>query len=382
MNLSKKQIINNQVELVPINSLIMKIGISTLNNLVDPIKLKVVFSEFEIFLKSINKNLIDLLNNYMTIVDRSYSYAIENEKIDLTWLLADSYTYSSVIATNQGSYKIINYSNLINDIDQISIESLAKIQNFVSPSLKGLRNESDMGNFIIKDRINGTNAWLEIPPQEPVIIKKLLDELIVFINSDDKLHPLVKIALVHLRFEIIHPFKEGNGRTGRALIELMFKKYFNNTYPINWINEALNTFQKQYFQSLAVCSVEIESEESVIQFIKFFINCFNSGFNLVENKFNKILLANFEIEKALNKDYIDGTFKINKNSLNCLIKFLSENFIFDITSLIIKTKCSIRTANNVIKFLKEKEIILAPITKSKNKKIYIVAKHLNTLIKQ
>src|SRR4029079_3306800 len=58
------------------------------------------------------------------------------------------------------------------------------------------------------------------PPEE---VKRLLAELCRAIN-DDTLPPLAQAALVHAQFETIHPFDDGNGRTGRALIHVVLRR--------------------------------------------------------------------------------------------------------------------------------------------------------------
>lgn len=63
-------------------------------------------------------------------------------------------------------------------------------------------------------------AFVPPPPQD---VPGLLDDLAVAIN-DDVLPPVVQAALVHAQFETIHPFADGNGRTGRALIHVVFKR--------------------------------------------------------------------------------------------------------------------------------------------------------------
>ena len=60
-------------------------------------------------------------------------------------------------------------------------------------------------------------------PPPPDEIDRLLADLCSAIN-DDILPPLVQAALVHAQFETIHPFDDGNGRTGRALVHVVFRK--------------------------------------------------------------------------------------------------------------------------------------------------------------
>lgn len=58
------------------------------------------------------------------------------------------------------------------------------------------------------------------PPEE---VARLLADLCAAIN-DEQMPPLVQAALVHAQFETIHPFADGNGRTGRALVQVIFKR--------------------------------------------------------------------------------------------------------------------------------------------------------------
>ena len=60
------------------------------------------------------------------------------------------------------------------------------------------------------------------PPHQHVA--RLMDDLCTFINRDDSLHPIARAAIAHAQFETIHPFPDGNGRTGRALIQSMLRR--------------------------------------------------------------------------------------------------------------------------------------------------------------
>ncbi len=66
---------------------------------------------------------------------------------------------------------------------------------------------------------NQTGAVIYTPPQDPAEIIELMRDLERFINDDDAFDadPLIKMALIHHQFESIHPFYDGNGRTGRIV---------------------------------------------------------------------------------------------------------------------------------------------------------------------
>jgi len=76
-------------------------------------------------------------------------------------------------------------------------------------------------NWIGGNDYNPCGAAFVPPPPEHV--QGLLDDLCGAIN-DDRLPPLVQAALVHAQFETIHPFADGNGRAGRALIHVVLKR--------------------------------------------------------------------------------------------------------------------------------------------------------------
>ena len=78
---------------------------------------------------------------------------------------------------------------------------------------------SDAGHFRkdVNAIFNQSGSVIYLPPP-PQYMLKLLNELIIYINSDQEKFPLVKALIAHLIFEKIHPFIDGNGRVGRLLI--------------------------------------------------------------------------------------------------------------------------------------------------------------------
>jgi Fic family protein len=76
-------------------------------------------------------------------------------------------------------------------------------------------------NWIGGNDYNPCGATFVPPPPEEV--DRLLDDLCMFVN-DVALPPLVQAAIVHAQFETIHPFEDGNGRTGRALVQVVLRR--------------------------------------------------------------------------------------------------------------------------------------------------------------
>lgn len=79
----------------------------------------------------------------------------------------------------------------------------------------------DSQNWIGGNDYNPCGAVFVPPPHEEV--ERLLDDLCGFVN-EVTLPPLVQAAIAHAQFETIHPFDDGNGRTGRALIQIVLRR--------------------------------------------------------------------------------------------------------------------------------------------------------------
>ncbi len=86
-------------------------------------------------------------------------------------------------------------------------------------------------------------------PISPTKLQEGLDNLFDYINTS-KHQTLIKIALIHIEFEALHPFKDGNGRIGRILITLLMWKYGVITAPHFYISGYLEEEKDQYIDSM------------------------------------------------------------------------------------------------------------------------------------
>lgn len=90
------------------------------------------------------------------------------------------------------------------------------------------------------------------PPQHPDEIERLLDNLLVYANADTATapDPLIRMAVLHHQFESIHPFYDGNGRTGRILNILYLVKEGLLDLPILYLSGYIIKTKADYYQLL------------------------------------------------------------------------------------------------------------------------------------
>jgi len=122
------------------------------------------------------------------------------------------------------------------DAMQLAVDQAARAQVFTIGQITAIHTKL-MAHLINASRVAGvirtTQNWIggndytpcgaDFVPPPPEHVMPLLGDLCDAIN-DDALPPLVQAALVHAQFETIHPFVDGNGRTGRALVQVILRR--------------------------------------------------------------------------------------------------------------------------------------------------------------
>ena len=86
-------------------------------------------------------------------------------------------------------------------------------------------------------------------PPLPDRVEALLEDLVRFCN-DDALPAVAQAALGHAQFETIHPFVDGNGRTGRVLIHVILRRRGLATVVLPPVSLVLATWSKEYIAAL------------------------------------------------------------------------------------------------------------------------------------
>ena len=133
---------------------------------------------------------------------------------------------------------------LIKEKELINTNIIVKIQEKLEHNQAGIR--STPGTVIKNDT---TGEIIYIPPQEKDEILKYMKNLEEYINNDDDMvDPLIKLAMIHYQFESIHPFYDGNGRTGRILniLYLILKDLIDA--PILYLSKYIIRNKLQYYK--------------------------------------------------------------------------------------------------------------------------------------
>ena len=177
------------------------------------------------------------IENIITTHDdlyRSDSYT----KAFVTIAAKEVYNYAKAL---REGFRQVKKTKLLTNNDILEIQSSIEENSAGFRKLPGteLRNDS-------------TGEIIYTPPQHPDEIIALMSNLEQFINDDDLCDwdPLVKMAVIHHQFESIHPFYDGNGRTGRIINILYLVKQGLLDTPVLYLSRYINQNKSEYYRLL------------------------------------------------------------------------------------------------------------------------------------
>lgn len=95
-----------------------------------------------------------------------------------------------------------------------------------------------------------TGEIVYTPPDGDKRLRDLLDNLFIWMNNEDDIHPIIKAALAHYQFESIHPFTDGNGRTGRIMVALYLVEQKLLQAPVLFLSGEILRNRETYYTLL------------------------------------------------------------------------------------------------------------------------------------
>lgn len=211
------------------------------------------------------------------------------------------------------------------------------------------------------------NARFVPPPPEYLV--ECLDKFEKFIHDETATLPaLIKAALLHVQFETIHPFLDGNGRLGRLLITLLLYEQKVLTEPILYLSLYLKANRQQYYELLQA----VREKGSWEDWIKFFLSGVISTANQAIETAQAILALFATDQKRIGQS--------NKSTPSALTihKFLQQHPITNTTKIQSSCNLSLPTILRILRFL-EKLNLVEEITGKERHKIFIYKEYLDIL---
>ncbi|MBS0623283.1 MAG: Fic family protein [Verrucomicrobia bacterium] len=110
------------------------------------------------------------------------------------------------------------------------------------------------------------------PPEGEALLRQLLTNWQNYLHQNDGIDPLIKLAVQHYQFEAIHPFSDGNGRTGRIVNLLYLIDQGLLDTPILYLSGYIIDHKSQYYEKL----LKVTSEGSWIEWVLYFLKAISA----------------------------------------------------------------------------------------------------------
>lgn len=121
---------------------------------------------------------------------------------------------------------------------------------------------------------------------KPQLVKAEMGKFLDWFNNDDQLDPVLKAAIAHFWFIIIHPFDDGNGRIGRAITDMLLARAESSGERFYSMSSQILTERKQYYEILQKVQ---HSKSDITEWLSWFLHCLRSAMLATENTTQKIL---------------------------------------------------------------------------------------------
>ncbi|MBL7860076.1 MAG: Fic family protein [Cyclobacteriaceae bacterium] len=224
------------------------------------------------------------IENIITTHDELYQYAVAERSVG-----------------NSATKEVLHYKEAlwygheqVREKGVLTTNLFVKLVQVIKENQSGIRNTP--GTQIVKDK---TREVIYTPPVGEEIIRTKLKNLEEFLNlNDDGLDPLVKMAVAHYQFEAIHPFGDGNGRTGRIINILYLVQQGLLRMPVLYLSRYILEHRSDYYQLLR----EVTEEGNWQRWILYMIHAVEETSKLTLHKIEEIKVAMTAMSEAIKQE--------------------------------------------------------------------------------
>ena len=236
------------------------------------------------------------IENIITTHDELYQSSLDISNISHATKEVQSY-----------SRALLKGFDLVKETSLLLTRHIVDIQQELEGNVAGIRKQS---GTVLKNQATG--EVIHTPPQEESTIRKLLDNLEQYINTNDGIDPLIKMAIIHYQFETIHPFYDGNGRTGRIINILYLVLNELLDLPILYLSSYIIKHKADYYRLLQEVRTKGSWEEWIIYMLEGIeqtatkqVQLINDIKELMDNTKEKLKA---ELPKIYSKDLLEVLF--------------------------------------------------------------------------
>ena len=265
-----------------------------------------------------------LLINTIVLQESKDSSAIENivtTQYELYKAASEEGTASHA-AKEVLSYRKALYVGLqkMNDHQGLLLtNTMVEIVQTIKQNNSGIRSTPGTA---LKNAINGEVIYT--PPCCEDVVREKLAALEGFINdpSLSQLDPLVKMALLHYQFEAIHPFSDGNGRTGRILNALYLVQQELLTQPVLYLSSYIVKYKTEYYQLLR----GVTEQNNWHDWVMYMLTALIETAQLTTQKIRSMLLMKDSIETQM-KQVLGSSFSYELLQLMFALPYLKVELL-------------------------------------------------------
>ena len=210
-----------------------------------------------------------ILINALSLQEAKDSSAIENIVTTHDELFKDDVLPEAF--ANPAAKEVLRYRQALRvGFEQVRVSGLITCNHIIEIQAELERNNAGFRKLPGTALKGGDGATIYTPPQDPAEIVALMGGLERFMNDADLFDadPLIKMALMHHQFESIHPFYDGNGRTGRILNVMYLVKEGLLDIPVLYLSKHIVQTKADYYRLLQTVREDDNWEEWVLYLLE------------------------------------------------------------------------------------------------------------------